>query len=312
MNTQPWLRLTGEVRDALAHGGAVVALETTIISHGMPYPQNIETARSLEAIVRSNGATPATIGLIDGAVCVGLDDGQLERLASEPGVAKVSRRDFAAVLAAGATGATTVAATMIAAAMAGVHVFATGGIGGVHRGGEQSMDISADLPELAHTPVAVVCAGAKSILDIGRTLEYLETHGVPVLGYRTDAFPSFYARTSGYGVDRRVETPEQIAAILAWKRRLGLGGGTLIANPVPEADALPFDEMERVIGQALELANEGGVRGKDITPFLLATITRLTDGRSLKTNIALVRSNAALAAQVAAALARDESQQPAG
>ena len=303
----PWLHFSEEVLAARAAGRALVALETTIISHGMPYPHNLETARSLEAIVRDNGATPATIALIDGAVCIGLNEHQLEQLASRSDVAKVSRRDVATVLARKRTGATTVAATMIAAAMAGIRLFATGGIGGVHRGGQTSMDVSADLPELAQTPVAVVCAGAKSILDIGRTLEYLETQGVPVLGYQTDAFPSFYARTSGYSVDERVDTPDEAAAILAWKWRLGLAGGALIANPVPEADALPYDEIEAVIEQALAHADRRGIRGKEITPFLLSEITRLTGGRSLATNIALVRNNAALAAQIAVSLAEQQA-----
>jgi pseudouridine-5'-phosphate glycosidase len=300
-----WLKLGAEVQQARAERRAIVALETTIVSHGMPYPQNIETARALEEIVRANGAIPATIALIDGAVCIGLDDRQLERVAIEPGVAKVSRRDLAMVIAARRTGATTVAATMIAAAMADIRIFATGGIGGVHRGGEHSLDISADLLELARTPVAVVCAGAKSILDIGRTLEYLETQGVPVIGYQTDAFPSFYARTSGYGVDQRSDTAREVAEILAWKWRLGLAGGALIANPVPAAAALPFDEIEAVIEQALALAEQRGVRGKDVTPFLLDAINHLTGGRSLAANIALVRNNAAIAAQVAVALASD-------
>lgn len=297
-----YIQLSEEVQQAQASGQPLVALETTIISHGMPYPQNVATARELEHIIRAQGAVPATIALIDGKICVGLNAAQLEQLGQQPDIAKVSRRDFASILAARRTGATTVAATMIAAALAGIRVFATGGIGGVHRGGEQSMDISADLTELARTSVAVVCAGCKSILDIGRTLEYLETQGVPVVGYGSDDFPSFYSRSSGYGVDMRCDDAAEIAAMLRVKWGLGLEGGVIIANPVPEADALPFEEMEKVITLALALAEQNGVRGKDVTPFLLAKIVELTDGRSLKTNIALVRNNARLAAQVAVAL----------
>lgn len=297
-----YLHLGDEVQQAQARGQALVALESTIISHGMPYPQNVATARELEQIIRDQGAVPATIALMDGNICVGLSDAQLEQLGQQPDVAKVSRRDFASILAAKRTGATTVAATMIAAALAGIRIFATGGIGGVHRGGEQSMDISADLMELAHTSVAVVCAGCKSILDIGRTLEYLETQGVPVVGYRSNEFPSFYSRSSGYGVDMRYDSAAEIAAMLGVKWRLGLEGGVIIANPVPEADALPFDQMEQVITKALALAEEHGVRGKDVTPFLLKSIVELTDGRSLQTNIALVRNNAHVAAQIAVAL----------
>lgn len=297
-----YIQLSEEVQQAQASGQPLVALETTIISHGMPYPQNVATARELEHIIRAQGAVPATIALIDGNICVGLSDAQLERLGSEPDVAKVSRRDFASILAARRTGATTVAATMIAAALAGIRVFATGGIGGVHRGGEHSMDISADLTELARTSVAVVCAGCKSILDIGRTLEYLETQGVPIVGYGSHEFPSFFSRSSGYGVDMRYDSAAEIAAMLRVKWVLGLAGGVIIANPVPEADALPFEEMEKVITLALALAEQNGVRGKDVTPFLLKSIVDLTDGRSLKTNIALVRNNARLAAQIAVAL----------
>ncbi len=297
-----YLQFSEEVRQAQANHQALVALESTIISHGMPYPQNVETARELERIVRAQGAVPATIALIDGRICVGLSDAQLERLGREPDVTKVSRRDFANVLAAKRSGATTVAATMIAAALADIRVFATGGIGGVHRGGEHSMDISADLTELARTSVAVVCAGCKSILDIGRTLEYLESHGVPVVGYGSNEFPSFFSRSSGYSVDMRYDSVAHIAAMLHVKWGLGLAGGVIIANPVPEADALPFEEMEQVIAQALALAEQNGVRGKDVTPFLLKSIVELTNGRSLKTNIALVRNNARLAAEIAVAL----------
>lgn len=298
------LQLSEEVQQAQASGQALVALESTIISHGMPYPQNVDTARELEHIIRAQGAVPATIALINGSICVGLSDPQLEYLGRESDVAKVSRRDFASILVARRTGATTVAATMIAAALAGIRVFATGGIGGVHRGGEYSMDISADLTELARTSVAVVCAGCKSILDIGRTLEYLETQGVPVVGYGSHEFPSFFSRSSGYSVDMRYDSAAEIAAMLSVKWRLGLAGGVIIANPVPESDALPFDQMEQVITKALALAEEHGIRGKAVTPFLLKSIVELTDGRSLKTNIALVRNNARLAADVAVALGR--------
>lgn len=297
-----WLQYSAEIEQARRDGAAIVALETTIISHGMPYPQNVQTAREVEAIVRANGAVPATIGLIDGTIRIGLNDDELEAFGSTPNVEKVSRRDFAHILASKRTGATTVAGTMIGAALAGIRVFATGGIGGVHREGETSMDISADLIELAQTNVAVVCAGVKSILDIGRTLEYLETHGVPVVGYQTAEFPSFYSRKSGFGVDYRLDTPEQVADMLACKWELGINGGAVIANPVPEADALPFDMMETVIGYALDQAKQQHIKGKDVTPFLLGAIKELTKGQSLVTNIALVKHNAEVAAQIAVAL----------
>lgn len=299
---QQWLQYSAEIEQARRDGAAIVALETTIISHGMPYPQNVQTAREVEAIVRANGAVPATIGLIDGTIRIGLNDDELEAFGSTPNVEKVSRRDFAHILASKRTGATTVAGTMIGAALAGIRVFATGGIGGVHREGETSMDISADLIELAQTNVAVVCAGVKSILDIGRTLEYLETHGVPVVGYQTAEFPSFYSRKSGFSVDYRLDTPEQVADMLACKWELGINGGAVIANPVPEADALPFDMMETVIGYALDQAKQHHIKGKDVTPFLLGAIKELTKGQSLVTNIALVKHNAEVAAQIAVAL----------
>lgn len=298
----PFLTYTDEVREALATGKPIVALETTIISHGMPYPQNIEMARKVEAIIRAEGAVPATIGIMDGKVKIGLNEQELEAFATNKHVEKVSRRDFPYLLSSGKIGATTVSATMIGAALAGIKVFATGGIGGVHREGEVTMDVSADLTELANTNVAVVCAGAKSILDIGRTLEYLETHGVPVVGYKTDEFPSFYARESGYGVDFRLDEPAQVADMLRTKWALGLNGGALIANPVPAESAMKQEEIEGYIQQALDEAKEQHITGKKVTPFLLARIKELTDGRSLATNIALVYHNAKVAAQLAVAL----------
>ncbi len=297
-----YLTYTDEVREAIESGKPIVALETTIISHGMPYPQNIEMARTVERIIREQGAVPATIGIMDGRVKIGLNEQELEAFATSNPVEKVSRRDFPYLLSSGKIGATTVAATMIGAALAGIEVFATGGIGGVHREGETTMDVSADLTELAQTNVAVVCAGAKSILDIGRTLEYLETHGVPVIGYKTDEFPSFYARESGYGVDFRLDEPAQVADVLKKKWQLGLQGGAIVANPVPVESALRQAEIEGVIQQALSEAKEKNVTGKKVTPFLLARIKELTDGRSLETNIALVYHNAKVAAQIAVAL----------
>ncbi len=297
-----YLTFTDEVREALDSGKPIVALETTIISHGMPYPQNIEMARTVERIIREQGAVPATIGIMDGRVKIGLNEQELEAFATSNPVEKVSRRDFAYLLSSGKIGATTVAATMIGAALAGIEVFATGGIGGVHREGETTMDVSADLTELAQTNVAVVCAGAKSILDIGRTLEYLETHGVPVIGYNTDEFPSFYARESGYGVDFRLDEPAQVADVLNKKWQLGLQGGAIIANPVPAESSLQHAEIEGVIQQALNEAKEQNITGKKVTPFLLARIKELTAGRSLETNIALVYHNAKVAAQIAVAL----------
>lgn len=295
-----FLAVSTEVAEALAEGAPVVALESTIISHGMPYPRNLETAYAIEEVVRANGAIPATVAVADGKLVVGADRSLLERLAATEGVAKVSRRDLAFTLAFQELGATTVATTMIGAARAGIEIFATGGIGGVHRGAADTFDISADLQELARTPVAVVCAGVKSILDIGLTLEYLETHGVPVIGYRTDEMPAFYSRTSGHRVDRRIDVPEDIAAVLDVRR--SVGGGTVIANPIPPEDALDHDTAESAIRQALDAAANQGVTGKDVTPFLLARVAELTGADSLEANIGLVRSNAVLAAQVAAAL----------
>ncbi|MCI3924681.1 pseudouridine-5'-phosphate glycosidase [Paenibacillus sp. TRM 82003] len=303
------LSYTEETRAAVADGKPVVALETTIISHGMPYPQNIEMAKRVEAIIRERGAVPATIGLMDGKIKIGLTESELERFATDKSVEKVSRRDFPYILSTGKIGATTVAATMIAAQLGGVEVFATGGIGGVHREGETTWDVSADLTELAQTDVAVVCAGAKSILDIGRTLEYLETQGVPVVGYRCDEFPSFYSRESGYRVDYRIDEASGIAAIMDTKWKLGLRGGLLIANPVPQTHALDFREMEKVIEEALGAAKRQGVAGKAVTPFLLSYIKEATGGKSLETNIALVNHNADTAAAVAVALRAERSKE---
>jgi pseudouridine-5'-phosphate glycosidase len=299
--TAPDVELAPEVAAALAAGGPVVALESTIISHGMPWPRNLETARRLEAAIRAEGAVPATIAVLDGRIRVGLPDGDLERLATARGLAKLSRRDLAAAVATGGSGATTVAATMIGAALAGIAVFATGGIGGVHRGGEVSLDVSADLEELARTPVTVVCAGAKAILDLPRTLEYLETRGVPVLGFGTDALPAFYTRDSGLPVDRRVDSAAEVAAIMAAARRLGLGGGMLVANPIAPAHALPRATVDAAIATALAEAERDGVRGKDVTPFLLARLEAITGGASLAANIELVVGNARVGAAIAVA-----------
>jgi pseudouridylate synthase len=295
--------LSEEVAAALAADRAVVALESTVISHGMPYPENVATAASLEATVREQGAVPATVAVLDGRIRVGLSAAEIERLGDgRTPVAKLSRRDLPLALAAGTPGATTAAATMIAARFAGIRVFATGGIGGVHRGAEESFDISADLAELARTSVAVVCAGAKAILDLPRTLEMLETLGVPVLGLGTDEFPAFYSRSSGLPVDARVETPEQVAAICRAKWELGLEGGVLIANPVPAAHEVPRDVIEEAIASALADARREGATGKAVTPFLLARVNAHTGGRALAANVALIRSNAALAARIARAL----------
>jgi pseudouridine-5'-phosphate glycosidase len=297
------LDIAQEVADALPRGKAVVALESTIISHGMPYPQNVETALRVERAVREGGAIPATVAILGGRLKVGLDESEIRRLGERgKAVIKTSRRDIPFVVSRGADGATTVAASMILAAMAGIRVFATGGIGGVHRGVAETMDISADLEELATTDVAVVCAGIKSVLDIGRTLEYLETKGVAVVGYRTDRLPAFYTPSSKFPVDYRADTPAEIASVLNAKRELGLSGGTVIANPIPAAHALDDREIESVIEEALSEMNDAGITGKDTTPFLLAKIAERTDGRSLRANIELVVNNARLAAEIAKAL----------
>ena len=297
------LSIASEVSAALAAGRPVVALESTIISHGMPYPQNLEMAQRVEGIIREEGAVPATIAVADGRIHVGLDEALLHRLATAKDVAKLSRRDLAGILASGGLGATTVAATMIAAHLAGIRVFATGGIGGVHRGAETSFDVSADLDELARTPVAVVCAGAKSILDLPKTLEYLETRGVPVIGYGTDTLPAFFSRSSGLALALRRDTPEEVAALLDAQAALGFPAGAVIANPIPEAHALPEAEIDAAITSALADAGREGVGGKDVTPYLLARIVALTGGRSLTANIALVEHNARLGARIAKALA---------
>ena len=304
MNLKNYLDIAPEVKSAVEAGKPVVALESTILSHGMPYPENLTFAAEVERIIRAEGAIPATMAIIDGRMKVGLSAGELELMCKGENVAKVSRRDLPILLATGGTGATTVASTMILASLAGIPVFATGGIGGVHRGATTTMDISADLQELAHTPVAVVCAGAKMILDIGLTLEYLETMGVPALGYNTDQFPAFYCRKSGFGVDYTAKSAAEIAKIARTKWDLGLAGGMLIGNPVPEEYALDFDEMSAVIDKALAAAEKDHVHGKNITPYLLAHIVEYTGGKSLATNIQLAYNNARLAAKVAVELAK--------
>lgn len=293
-----------EVAAAIAAGAPVVALESTIVAHGMPYPENLALAASLEAILRAAGAVPATIAVLAGRIRVGLGRDELETLARGKGIAKASSRDLAAILVRGGSAGTTVSATMRIAALAGISVFATGGIGGVHRGAAESFDVSADLSELGATPVAVVCAGAKSILDIPKTLEVLETMRVPVIGFGTRDFPAFYARRSGGSVDHRLDTPEEVASAIDLHLRLGSGSGLLIANPIPESDALDAAEIDGAIAAALAEAESAGISGKDVTPFLLARVSALSGGRSLAANIALVRGNAALAGRVAVALAR--------
>ena len=299
-----YLDVAPEVSAALQQGKPVVALESTIISHGMPYPKNVETALLVEQTIRENGAVPATIAVIGGRLKAGLSRDEIEYLGKTGrGVAKASRRDLPALVARKADGATTVATTMIIANMAGIRIFATGGIGGVHRGAETTMDISADLEELAHTPVMVVCAGAKSILDLGLTLEYLETKGVPVIGYGTDELPAFYTRRSGFGVDYRVDSPEELAAFYAAQRGLDYPGGMLVTNPIPEKYAMDKDVIDAAIEQALASAKADGIHGKETTPYLLAKVVELTGGESLESNIQLVLNNAAVAARTAACLA---------
>lgn len=294
--------LSEEVKAAQDKGLPVVALESTIISHGMPYPQNVKTAREVEQIIRDNGAVPATIALIDGKIKIGLSDEELEMFGNAPDVAKASRRDLGYLIATKKLGATTVAATMICAELAGIELFVTGGIGGVHRGAETTMDISADLQELAKTNVAVVCAGAKSILDIGLTLEYLETNGVPVVGYGTDEMPAFFTQKSGFDLNLRLDQPADVAAMLRAKWELGLTGGAVIANPIREEDALDYDFITNTIQTALQEAATQGIVGKDVTPFLLGKVKELTEGTSLDANIALVKHNAYVGAQIAVAL----------
>jgi pseudouridine-5'-phosphate glycosidase len=296
--------LSPEVAEALGDGVAVVALESTIITHGMPFPENVETARTVEATVRENGAVPATIAIIDGRIKVGVSPHVLEGLGAAKRVIKATRRDLAATIVRRANAGTTVAATMAIAAHAGIEVFATGGIGGVHRGAEQTFDISADLTELARSPVAVVCAGCKSILDIPKTLEFLETQGVPVLGFRTGEFPAFFARSSGEKLDHQIDTAEDIARIIRVERKLGSRSGILIANPIPEEHALPAGEIEERIAAAVKDAERNGIARKDVTPYLLARINELTGGKSLAANVALIRNNAAVAAGIAVALTK--------
>lgn len=290
-----------EVQQALDNNQPIVALESTIISHGMPYPQNVETARIVEQIIRDNGAVPATIAIMDGKIKIGLSEEELELLGNSPDVAKVSRRDLGQLIATKKIGATTVAATMICAELAGIRVFATGGIGGVHRGAETTMDISADLEELATTGVAVVCAGAKSILDIGLTLEYLETKGVPVIGYQTDKMPAFYTRSSEFDLTFRADDVEILARTLKAKWDLGLKGGAVVANPIPAEHALDDAFINGIIDQAMKEANENGIKGKETTPFLLGKVKELTEGTSLVANIELVKHNAQVGAQLAVA-----------
>jgi len=295
--------LSPEVSDAKAKGAPIVALESTIITHGMPFPQNVEVAHQVEADIRAKGATPATIAVLDGTLFIGLTDAQLDQLAQSQNVAKLSRADLAVCMSKGLTGATTVAATMIAANLAGIHVFGTGGIGGVHKGAEDSFDISADLAELAQTPVTVVAAGAKAILDIPKTLEVLETNGVPVIAYQQDSFPAFWSSHSPLDAPLRMDTPTRIARAHLMRKDLGLPGGQLIANPIPVVDEIPSEVMNPVIAQATSEASEQGITGKEVTPFLLARIFELTEGRSLMANIALVRNNAQLAAEIAVEIA---------
>jgi pseudouridylate synthase len=296
----PDLDIAPEIAAALAGNRAVVALESTIVAHGMPYPLNLETALALEADLRAMDVVPATVAVIGGRLRVGLDAGDLELLATGRNIAKASRRDLAALVATRTHGATTVAATMAIAAMAGIALFATGGIGGVHRGAERTMDVSADLYELARTPVAVVCAGAKSILDIPKTLELLESLGVPVVGYRTDDFPAFYARSSGWKVDRRCDTAVEVATLIAAQRRLGFGG-VLVANPIPLEHALDAEAIEREIAAAVALAERDGIAGAALTPFLLGRLNAATHGKSLAANMALVRNNVRAAGEIALA-----------
>ncbi len=299
------IHISSEVQSCLAGGGAVVALESALITHGLPRPTNFEVARDMEARVRAGGATPATVGIVGGRVIVGLSAEEMNRLAESRQARKVSLRDMAACIVSGEDGGTTVAATAHAAHQAGIRVFATGGIGGVHRG--QPFDISADLPVLERTPLAVVCAGAKSILDLPLTLEWLETHGVPVVGYGTDQFPAFFARESGLPVDFRADSVEQVAALARAHWGLGMESGVLVGVPPPKGAALPHDDVEEAIRGALESAEREGVRGKAITPYLLERLARMTEGRTLKANLALLMRNAEVAAELAVALAADAS-----
>lgn len=304
IDLKKYFDIKAEVQEALKNNKPVVALESTIISHGFPYPGNLECARESEKNIRRNGAIPATIAIINGRIKVGLDDKELQYLAETKGVPKASRRDIPILVALKKDGATTVASTMLLAAIAGIRVFATGGIGGVHRNAQKTFDISADLEELARTNVAVVCAGAKSILDIGLTLEYLETRGVPVLGYKTEDFPGFYTRKSGYKVDYRVDSAEDIADAIKTKYDLGLNGGIVVTNPIPEESEMDYELITKSIDAAINEAKEKGVKGKAATPFLLARVHSITGGKSVEANKQLVFSNARLAAQIASALTK--------
>jgi pseudouridylate synthase len=294
-----YITLSEEVRVAKEQGKPIVALESTIISHGMPYPQNVQTAREVEQIIRDNGAVPATIAIVDGKIKIGLSDEELEMFGKSTDVAKVSRRDIAYLIATKKLGATTVAATMICAELADIHIFVTGGIGGAHRGAETTMDISADLEELAQTNVAVICAGAKSILDLGLTMEYLETKGVPVIGYQTDVLPAFFTRTSEFPLALRADDADSIASTLRVKWDLGIKGGAVIANPIPEEHAMDEQFINGIIESALKEAEELKIVGKDVTPFMLGKVKELTEGKSLEANIALVKNNAVVGAQIA-------------
>ncbi|MCB5559124.1 pseudouridine-5'-phosphate glycosidase [Anaerosalibacter bizertensis] len=296
---EKYMEIKEEVKNALNEKKPVVALESTIIAHGMPYPKNVETALEVERIIRDRGAIPATIAILDGKIKVGLSKEEIEYLGSAENVSKVSRRDLPFIVAKGLNGATTVASTMIVAKMAGIKVFVTGGIGGVHRGAEESFDISADLQELAKTSVAVVCAGAKSILDIGLTLEYLETFGVPVVGFKTDEFPAFFTRKSGFGVDYNVDSEEELAKAIKTKWALGLDGGIVVANPIPEEYEMDIDIINKAIAEALSEAEEKGIKGKKVTPFLLENVKEKTGGNSLESNIRLVYNNALVGANLA-------------
>ncbi|MPM60852.1 Pseudouridine-5'-phosphate glycosidase [bioreactor metagenome] len=299
-----YLDINIEVEKAIKEGKPVVALESTIISHGMPYPRNVETALKVESIIRENGAVPATIAILNGRLKVGLTAEEIEFLGKEKNVVKTSRRDIPFIIANSLNGATTVASTMIIAALADIKVFATGGIGGVHRGATETFDISADLEELSMTDVAVICAGAKSILDIGLTLEYLETKGVPVVGFKTDELPAFYTRKSGFKVDYRVDSEETLAKALKAKWDLGLNGGVVVANPIPEEYAMDFDTITNAINNAVKEAEEKGIKGKESTPFLLAKVKEITKGESLESNIQLVYNNAAVGARLAVELSK--------
>ncbi|HDF7292249.1 TPA: pseudouridine-5'-phosphate glycosidase [Staphylococcus aureus] len=299
-----FLEFSTEVEEAKKNNSPIVALESTIISHGMPYPQNIEMAKKVEQIIRDNGATPATIAIIDGKIKIGLNENDLEVLANSSDVAKVSRRDLAEIVATKKIGATTVASTMICSELAEIPFFVTGGIGGVHKGVETSMDISADLEELARTNVTVICAGAKSILDLPKTLEYLETKGVPVIGYQTTELPAFFTRESGLKLNSSVGEPTEIAEIFKTKMELNLNGGMVVANPVPKEHELSKDYIDKIIEEAVKDSIDNGISGKDSTPFLLKTIVKKTDGKSLETNIKLVENNAVLGAKIAVAFSK--------